>query len=52
MALDLVSMRARSIININATRSNVAPCAMTADDVQEIPTPQGYLVIQIRALCT
>jgi hypothetical protein len=47
MALDLVSMHMHAIININATRSNVARRSARKDEMQEIPTSQGFLVIQI-----
>jgi hypothetical protein len=37
------------IINIKRIRNNVAFCLTEKHDVQEIPTPQGFLVIQICA---
>jgi hypothetical protein len=42
-------MHTCAIINSNAKRSNVACCTTKTDDTQEIPTPQGFLVFQIRA---
>jgi hypothetical protein len=38
-----------AIINSIATRSNVARRLTRKHEMQEIPTPQGFLVIQIRA---
>jgi len=42
-------MNMHAIIDINATRSNVARRSARKDEMQEIPTSQGFLVIQICA---
>jgi hypothetical protein len=43
-------MHACAIINSNAKRNNAA-CRVTKNDgMQEIPTPQGFLVFQNRTL--
>jgi hypothetical protein len=42
-------MHTCAIINSNAKSNNAACCVTKNDDVQEIPTPQGFLVFQIRA---
>jgi len=41
-------MHTCAIINSNAQSNNAACCVMKNDDMQEIPTPQGFFVFQNR----